>query len=126
MIAYNPDADEATNTAAMNAAIGTVRTAQVTYAVRDTSIEGIKISSGQTLGLVDGKIICSADNELTVLAAIGDTFADANFVTVFVGANMNDERIEKATALLTEKLGNAELAVIAGGQPIYDYIISAE
>ena len=126
MIAYNPDADEATNTAAMNAAIGTVRTAQVTYAVRDTSIEGIKISSGQTLGLVDGKIICSADNELTVLAAIGDTFADASFVTVFVGENIDEDRIEKANALLTEKLNHAELAVIAGGQPIYDYIISAE
>lgn len=126
MIAFNPDADEETNTAAMNEAIGTVRTAQVTYAVRDTSIEGIKISSGQTLGLVDGKIICSADNEEACLAAIGEAFADASYVTVFLGETIDDARGEKATAILTEKMANAEIVTIRGGQPIYDYIISAE
>lgn len=126
MIAFNPDADEETNTAAMNEAIGTVRTAQVTYAVRDTSIKGIKISSGQTLGLVDGKIICSADNEDACLAAIGEAFADASYVTVFLGETIDDARGEKATAILTEKMANAEIVMIRGGQPIYDYIISAE
>lgn len=126
MIAFNPDADEETNTAAMNEAIGTVRTAQVTYAVRDTSIEGIKISSGQTLGLVDGKIICSSDSEDACLDAIGAEFADASYVTVFLGESVDEARAEKANAILQEKLSNAEIVTIQGGQPIYDYIISAE
>ncbi len=127
MIAYNPDADEATNTAAMNEAIGAVRTAQVTYAVRDTSIEGIKISSGQTLGLVDGKIICSSDNANTCIEAIGEEFADAAYLTLFYGENVSAEQAETTAELLRQKLNSgAELAVIAGGQPIYDYIISAE
>ena len=125
MIAFNPDADEDTNTEAMNEAIGAVRTAQVTYAVRDTSIEGIKISSGQTLALVEGKITCSADNEEACLAAIGEAFSDASYVTVFTGENVTDERAEKATAILREKI-SAEIVTIHGGQPIYDYIISAE
>ena len=127
MIVFNVDADEATNTAQMQEAIDHVRTAQVTYAVRDTSIEGIKISSGQTLALVDGKIISSADNEEICLAAIGEAFADAAFITVFYGAEISEERAENALAILKEKIGaNAEFAMIAGGQPIYDYIISAE
>ena len=127
MVAFNPDADEATNTEEMNAAIGNVRTAQVTYAVRDTSIEGVQISSGNTMALVDGKIIRSSDNEDDCLAAIGESFADASFLTVFFGENISEERAQAATALLQSKLNPmAEIATINGGQPIYDYIISAE
>ncbi|MBQ7347131.1 MAG: DAK2 domain-containing protein [Clostridia bacterium] len=127
MIGFNPDADEPTNTAQMTEAIGTVRTAQVTYAVRDTSIEGIKISSGQTMALVDGKIICSSDNNADCLAAIGESFADASYVTVFYGEEISEECAEKAVAILREKLGaGTDIVCIAGGQPIYDYIISAE
>ncbi|MBO5295847.1 MAG: DAK2 domain-containing protein [Clostridia bacterium] len=127
MIGFNPDADEPTNTAQMNEAIGTVRTAQVTYAVRDTSIEGVKISNGQTMALVEGKIICSSDNNADCLAAIGESFADASYVTVFYGESISEERAEKALAILREKIGtSAEIVLISGGQPIYDYIISAE
>lgn len=127
MIGFNPDADEATNTASMKEAIGAVRTAQITYAVRDTSIEGIKISSGQTLGLVDGKILCSSDNEEACLAAIGEEFAGASYLTVFYGENIDEERANKAVEILRQKLGDmADIALIFGGQPIYDYIISAE
>lgn len=127
MIGFNPDADEATNTAEMNAAILNVRTAQVTYAVRDTSIEGIKISSGQTMALVEGKIICSADNNADCLAAIGESFADASYVTVFYGEAIDEARAEKAVAILREKIGaGAEIVCLSGGQPIYEYIISAE
>ena len=127
MIGFNPDADEATNTASMKEAIGAVRTAQVTYAVRDTSIEGIKISSGQTLGLVDGKILCSSDSEEACLAAIGEEFSNASYLTVFYGESIDEERANKATDILRQKLGAmADITLISGGQPIYDYIISAE
>ena len=127
MIGFNPDADEATNTASMNEAISAVRTAQITYAVRDTSIEGIKISSGQTLALVDGKILCSSDKEEECLAAIGEEFAGRSYLTLFYGESIDEERAQKAVAILQEKVGSmAEVAMLRGGQPIYDYIISAE
>ena len=127
MVAFNPDADEASNTEEMNAAIGNVRTAQITYAVRDTSIEGVQISNGNTMALVDGKIICSSENEDDCLLAIGEAFADASFLTVFFGESISEERAEAAIALLQSKLNPmAEIAAINGGQPIYDYIISAE
>ena len=127
MIGFNPDGDLDSNVASMEEAIAAVRTAQITYAVRDTSIEGIKISSGQTLGLVDGKILCSADNETICLSAIGEEFADKAFLTVFYGENIDEERANRAVETLKQKLGSdAEIALIPGGQPIYDYIISAE
>ena len=127
MIAYNPDADEETNTTAMTEAIGAVRTAQTTYAVRDTSIEGIKINSGETLALVDGKIICSSSDENECLSAIGEAFADASYLNVFYGESVDATRAEHAISLLKEKINSmAEITAIAGGQPIYDFIISAE
>lgn len=127
LIGFDPDADEETNTAAMNEAIANVRTAQVTYAVRDTTIDGVEIKNGQTLVLLDGKILTSADNEADCIKAIGESFAGASFLTVFHGASISAERAEKAVAILREKLGaDAEITTINGGQPIYDYIISAE
>ena len=127
MIGFNPDGDLESNTASMNEAIASVRTAQITYAVRDTSIEGIKISSGQTLALVDGKILCSSDQEESCLAAIGEEFSGNSYLTVFYGENIDEARAERAVAILQEKVGNmTEIAMLRGGQPIYDYIISAE
>ena len=127
MIGFNPDADEEANTAEMNAAIANVRTAQVTYAVRDTTIDGIEIANGQTLALLDGKILTSADSAKACIKAIGEAFADASFLTVFYGASISDERAEKTVALLREQVGaEVEITAINGGQPIYDYIISAE
>ena len=76
---------------------------------------------------MDGKIVCSSDGEDACLEAIGAAFADASFVTVYTGAEIDDARAEKAVALLKSKLGSmAEIAVVPGGQPIYDYIVSAE
>jgi len=127
MIGFNPDADEEANTASMNEAIANVRTAQVTYAVRDTSISGIEIKNGQMLVLVDGQIIRAVDTQEEYISAIAETFADASYLTVFYGASISDERAEKAVALLRSKIGEgAEIVTINGGQPIYDYIISAE
>ncbi len=127
MIGFNPDSTEEENTASMEAAIAGVRTAQITYAVRDTSIEGIKISSGQNLGLLDGKILCSSDKVEECLTQIGTAFQESDFLTVFYGENVSAEQAEKAVEILTEQVGsNAEITLIPGGQPIYDYIISAE
>ena len=127
MIGFNPDGDEESNTAEMNEAIANVRTAQVTYAVRDTTIDGIEIANGQTLALLDGKILTSSDSAKDCIRAIGEAFADASFITMFYGASISDERAEKTVALLREKVGEAvEITAINGGQPIYDYIISAE
>jgi len=127
MIAYNPEGDLETNTAEMNEAISNVRTAQVTYAVRDTSIEGVQIKDGQLIAIVDGKIICAADEASECVRAIAEAFSDAAFLTVFYGENIKDEDAEKALEILQSKISeDADISLINGGQPVYDYIIAAE
>ena len=73
------------------------------------------------------KILCSSDKEEECLAAIGEEFADKSYLTVFYGESIDEERAQKAVAVLQEKVGSmTEIALLRGGQPIYDYIISAE
>ncbi len=127
MIAFNPDGDEASNTKDMQASLSTVRTAQTTYAVRDTVVDGLAIHEGQTLGLLDGAIVAASDREEDCLATIAASLTDTSFVTVFWGEEADEARAAAAERILRDTLGPmAEVAVIHGGQPIYGFVISAE
>lgn len=127
LLCFDPDADVETNNAAMAEAIGGVISMSVTHAVRDTTIEGRKIEDGQMLGMLDGKINCIADSSLECIEKLAENAKDSAFITVFYGEDINEETAAEAEKILTEKLPNAEeITFIAGGQPIYDFIISAE
>ena len=127
IISFDPDASEEDNTAAMEEAIGRVISMSVTHAVRDTTIEGKKIEDGQMLGMLDGKINCIADSSLECLEALLENAKDSAFITVFYGSDVSEETAAKAEELVSAALPNAEeITFISGGQPIYDFIISAE
>ena len=127
ILSFDPDASEEDNTAAMQDAIGGVISMSVTHAVRDTTIEGRKIEDGQMLGMLDGKINCVANSSLECLEALIENAKDSAFITVFYGEDIDEETAAKAEEILQAKLPSAEeITVIPGGQPIYDFIISAE
>ena len=127
IISFDPDASEEANTATMEEAISGVISMSVTHAVRDTTIEGKKIEDGQMLGMLDGKINCIANSSLECLEALMENAKDSAFVTVFYGADVDEETAAKAEEMVSAKLPDAEeITFISGGQPIYDFIISAE
>ena len=126
-MAFDPDGDTESNTAAMMEAVANVTSMSVTHAVRDTTIEGEKIRNGQMLGMLDGKINCIADSSLECLEKLAQNITDAAFVTVFYGEDISEDEAAKAEELFTKLLPDAEeITFISGGQPIYDFIISAE
>ncbi len=126
MLAFDPDAEEADNTAAMEEAVGSVVTMQVTYAVRDTTIDGVHIESDQMMGLVDGKISCVANTSEECLAGLAEKMTDASFITLFYGESVSESDAEAASEIIKSKATGAEVVIINGGQPIYNYIISIE
>lgn len=126
MIVFNGEADIAENVAAMNEAISNVTSMSITQAVRNTSIGGEKIKSGQMLGLVDGKIKCVADTTAQCVEMLVDKMNDPSFVTIFYGIDVTYENARMAEASIRAKYRDAEVTLIGGGQPIYDYIISVE
>ena len=126
MISFNPEASLEENLEAMNAALEAVTSMSITHAIRNTTIDGEKIENGQMLGLMNGSIECVADGTLECLDMLCDKMTDASFITLFYGADVSDEVAQKAETIVQNKNSDAEITVIPGGQPLYDFIISVE
>ena len=127
MLVFDPEADAEENTAAMNEAIANVTSASVTYAVRDTVIDGKKIECGQYLGLLNGAINNVCDSAEACLETLSEYARGKSFITIFYGEDVTEEAAEAAAAMFGAKGGRfAEVNLIPGGQSIYPYIISIE
>jgi len=127
MIAYNPDAEVDDVVAGMKEAMGMVTSMSVTFAVRDTQIDRFNIKKDQFLGLVEGKIACVANDSYTCAKQLVRGMTGAMYITVFYGEGVSEEQAEEYGALISEKVGGGcDVAVLYGGQPLYDYIISVE
>ena len=114
--------------AAMTEAAAAVTTAQITYAARNSDFDGFAISEGDYLALTDGKLY-GTDRDLGALLESLAKFAgekDAEFITVFYGADVTEDDAAKAESLFAAACPNAELTLLPGGQPVYFYIISIE
>lgn len=129
MLAYNPEAEAAENFESMCASIDSVKTGQVTYAVRDTEMEEKVIKQGDILGLYDGKIAAAGkDIEETAFRLIEDMFdkEENDLITVYYGQDVSEEQAETLRARLEERYDGADVELHAGGQPLYYYILSVE
>ena len=126
MVAFNPDASEEENLAEMEEAIGRVVSMSITEAVRSTTVQGEKITDGQMLGLVDGKIECVADSVPECLRMLSEKMADASYVMVFCGEGVDEEQMAEAEEILRKGAPDCELAMLPGGQPLYPFVISVE
>ena len=126
MIAYNPDGETEDIVREMKEAMGMVTSMSVTYAVRDTQIDRFNIKKGQFLGLVEGKIACVANDSYTCAKQLVRGMTGAMYITVFYGEGVSAEQAEEYGALISERVGGCDVAVIYGGQPLYDYVISVE
>jgi dihydroxyacetone kinase-like predicted kinase len=85
------------------------------------------IRKGQKLGLVNGKIRCVTDHSRECIPHLTEYMEHAAFITVFYGESVSEEKAERMLATLRENLGyDKDYVLIPGGQPLYDYIISAE
>ena len=127
MLMFDENASEDANTEAMTEAISTVTSISTTYAVRDTQIDGVKIGEGQILGLVNGKIASVADSNEEVITNLVEKMSEASFITVFYGENVNEAQAEGVLEIIKSGIPeDTEITMLPGGQPLYDYIISAE
>ena len=128
MINFAPENSMEENAAAMADAISTVKCGQITYAVRDTVIDGVEVHKDDYIGL-DGKHILADGQDLTEVAAqtvqkLAD--ADSEIVSIYYGSDITEEMVNELTKRLSEELPGVEIEVNNGGQPIYYYIVSVE
>jgi len=128
MVAFDPGGDAAGNARAMQDAIAGVHSAEVTRAVRDSELDGVKVRKGQAMGLVDGRIVAAGEAIEEAFGGVLEEFArvEAEFVTVLTslnGSGVSRERLEELAARLAP---DAEVHFHEGGQPLYPILGSAE
>jgi dihydroxyacetone kinase-like predicted kinase len=128
LMALRPDQDVAANAEAMEAALGSVKTGEITRATRSVELDGVKVEEGSIIGLVDGHLCGSGPDEHAVLDEMFErmNIADCGIVTIYYGASV---ALEEATALaerIQARYPGVEVEVIEGGQAHYFYILSAE
>jgi DAK2 domain fusion protein YloV len=127
MIAYNPDGEVEEITKEMNDAAAMVTSMSVTFAVRDTQIDRFNITKGQFLGLVENKIACVTNDNYSCMKQLARGMTGASYVTLFYGENVSEDEANKVAEMISNKVGGGcEVAVLYGGQPLYDYIVSVE
>lgn len=130
MLMFDETADANENQMAMMEAAENVETAQVTFAARDSEIEGVPIKQGEIMGLCNGKIKYTGSDitDIAYKSAV-KVFKknQSSIITVIYGADTTEADAEEVKNRLAEKYGDdVEISIVNGGQPIYYFIISVE
>ncbi|MBQ8949735.1 MAG: DAK2 domain-containing protein [Eubacterium sp.] len=128
ILSFSEDMSPEENTDAMKEAISAVKSGEVTYAVRDTSVDGKEIRNGDIMGISDKGIdvVGTSVEEVTTSLIEGLVDEDSGLITLYYGSDVSKEDAEKLCDALTEKFDDLEVELHEGGQPIYYYIVSVE
>ncbi|WDZ54776.1 DAK2 domain-containing protein [Paenibacillus polymyxa] len=112
----------------MRDAVTRVKSGQVTYAVRDTTLDDLHITAGHYIGIQDSKIVATEEHLMaTSRLLLAKMLVNGDeIVTILTGSDANQEDTDQLVAWLEENYADAEVEVHEGGQPIYPYLFSVE
>lgn len=124
---FNPEMDVETNLDEMTTAVSSVKTGQVTYAIKDTTYEGLEIKAGDFMGIKEKDIIVSLPDMMEATKALlkGMLDEDSEIVTLVAGEDTSDEQLEEITAFIEENY-DCEVDASRGNQPVYNFVIGVE
>ncbi|WP_221387811.1 DAK2 domain-containing protein [Clostridium perfringens] len=125
---FNPEADVEENTEELKEAMEMVKTTSVTYAVRDTEVDGKEIKEGNILGLVEGKIKEVGEDPYKVAEDLIDSLVDedSELITIFYGKDCEEEKVDALIEKLEGKYEDLDVQCYKGEQPLYYFIMSVE
>ncbi|WP_425448941.1 DAK2 domain-containing protein [Dethiothermospora halolimnae] len=128
ILAFDEELDLDDNIENMKEAMNSVKTGQVTYAVRDTELDDKKIKKDDIMGLDDGNIVSvGEDIEMVSLDLIEKMVTDEDeLITIFYGEDIKETDAEKLGHKIEEELEDFDVEIVYGGQPLYYYIFSVE
>lgn len=125
-LAFNEEYDVKQNEEAMIEAIKDVKSGSVTYAVRDTHIDGFDLTIGEIIGLDNNTILSKGDHISTTTETLVEKLIDENSanITLFYGEGVSQDDALALQETLQNKYPNCEVSALAGGQPVYYYLVS--
>ena len=128
LVCFDADASAQENEVTMIDALSTVKSGQVTYAVRDTVINDIEVKEGNIIGLAEGKLLCAGDNVAQMTTELIEKLVDEDsaIITLFYGEDVSEDDAQALRDELEEKFEDIDVELHYGGQPLYYYLISVE
>lgn len=127
-LAFNPDASVEENAENMKEAIKNVRSGAVTYAVRDTHVDGFDLAVGEIIGLDDKAILAKGKLVGETTTKLIEKMMDDSImnITLFYGEDIREEEANALVDSLSKKYPEIEVSAVYGGQPVYYYLVSVE
>ena len=128
LINFSSDATAEENLEHMSSEAANIITGQVTYAVRDTSIDGHEIHKDDIMGMADGGILSTgSDINLVTIDMISSMLTeDSELISLYYGADITEDAANELLSKLSETYPDIDIELNAGGQPVYYYIVSVE
>lgn len=128
VMAFNYTASAEANLAAMQDAVAHVQTGEVTTGIRTTSVDGVNVTEGDIIGILNGKLAVSTQSPLdTVRGLLGKIdLSNYEIITFYYGDNVTEAEGQAMLETLKDEVDGVELDLYRGGQPLYHYIFSAE
>ena len=128
MLGFDESLDEEALAQAMTDMLATVKTAQVTYAARDSVFDDHEIKEGQLLGLLETKVTFVEDEMSEVVRKLFEELGKdgGSYINIYYGEDVTEADAEAITAQVQAQLPEAEVICLPGGQPVYHYIFSIE
>lgn len=128
LIMFNENASVTENTEVMTQAITEVKSGQVTYAVRDTQMNGVDIKENDFIGILDKDIVVSVPDRFESACALVDKMIDedSEIVTIIYGEGTDEDEADELAEYIENKYDDVEVTIFNGEQPVYSYIISVE
>lgn len=125
---FNAEAEVDDNEEELKELISTVKTASVTYAVRDTEMDGLEIKEGNILGLIEGKIKEVGEEKFEVTEKLIDKMVDedSELITVFYGEDVEEDEVNNFISKLEDKYEDLDVQCYKGEQPLYYFLVSVE
>ena len=128
LLALNYQADLEANARAMEQAIQRIQTAEITRAVRSVQVNGMEVAEGEIIGLLNGQLTASGhDLDEVALEMLRQMEASQyEIITIYFGEDVSQDQAERLADEIRRRYPEQEVELIAGGQPYYHYILSAE
>ncbi len=128
ILAFDSEHDLEANVSVMEEAIESVRTGEVTEAVRSVKLNGVTVESGRLIGLLDRELVVAADDlsEVVVTLAKKAEASGGDLVTLYWGDRITADDAVRAVESLSAALPEVEVELVEGGQPHYHLIMSIE
>lgn len=125
---YNPDISLEENFNEMTEAYQNVRSGQITYAIKDTDIDGVHVTKDYFMGIVDKKILVCEKDKFDCFYHLIDQMIDedSSVCTIFLGEDISEDKLDDIVEKLSTKYENVEFEIRMGNQPVYSFLIGVE